>query len=893
MIEEAPFGFGTLEAGSAKLPVKRIEIHSKVSGVHAHVLLEQLYVNDRASLLEVTYVFPLPGLGAVSSYAFTVDGVTTRGTLHEREEARAIYDTAIAAGQAASTLEEDRPEVMTVRVGNLPPGSSAWVSIGMDLILPIADDRAVFRLPLLVGARYVPGSPLGGAASGDGIGLDTYDAPDASRVTPPRVTDPGIRVGVMIDAFGATDVLGTHALDVERKHDRLRIAITDTLPDGDIVLQFPLPATNSALFCPDPTGDRGTLVVTACTALPADDLPLEVAVLLDRSGSMDGEKMTLARRAASWIVEGLTPRDRVLPLAFDHEIEAPLGNQLVQAFASQRRRAIEWFERVEARGGTVIGAPLQLAAAAFERRGHQGRRAIVLITDGQVANEDQLVAIAARADVQLLAVAIGPAANQGLCMRLARATGGGCEAAPQDAQLGGALDRLVRRLLAPVLEELDISLEGATIEPNTRTPAKSARAIAGVPAVLAVRTIGTPTSVMLRAIDPKGAPVRKPLPVETIDLPSLQRVWARSRLRDLEDRVASSVFPNGFPIEDELIETSLAYGVLCRYTAFVAVDNTVRDRGLPREKLVQPVIATERSAGGDAQMQTRSGTLRGKPSYLSPEQVTGHPAGLATDVFALAVILQELAMRERVFAGDSEMAILVNILQTPAPKLPLAYAALQPLFDRALAKEPANRFADARELAEAFARLPADRTGLAELAQQHYQPPSIPGPVKARSRAWWVTKKLSEGYDDIVYAATYAGPLADPWPDAIVRVKGEYAVAALPDPLAVMHPNIAAVYGVLRVPDRAQVIEYVRGVDLSRLRKTALTLGQLTAIAQDITAAVAAIHAHGVAYRDLQPTKFVLSTAGRCILVAHAPAPVGTPLPVLPIALRGLGALIP
>ena len=898
-MEEAPFGFGELEAGSAKLPVKRIEIHAKVSGVHAHVLLEQTYVNDRASLLEVTYVFPLPGLGAVSSYAFTIDGVTTRGTLHEREEARAIYDQAIAAGQTASTLEEDRPEVMTVRVGNLPPGSTAWVSIGMDLILPIADDCAVLRLPLLVGARYVPGAPLGGLASGDGTGLDTYEAPDASRVTPPTVDDPGIRVGVMIDAFGATDVIGTHPLAVERRRDRLHIEIADTLPDSDIVLQFPLAATDSALFCPDPTGDRGTLVVTACTALAPEELPLEVAVLLDRSGSMEGEKMTLARRAASWIVEGLTPRDRLLPIAFDHEVTAPLGNQLVQAFATQRRRATEWFGQVEAHGGTVIAAPLQLAAAAFDRGPvRDARRAIVLITDGQVANEDQLVAIAARSDVQILAVAIGPAANQGLCMRLARATGGGCEAAAQDAQLGAALDRVVRRLLAPVLEELDLTLEGAVIEPNTRTPVRPPRAIAGVPAVLAARTIGTPTTVVLHAIDPKGAPVRKTLPVETIDLPSLQRVWARSRLRDLEDRVASSVFPSGFPIEDELIATSLAYGVLCRYTAFAAVDPTVRDRALPRETLVQPVIAAERPAV-DSKMMTRSGTVRGKLAYLSPEQVTAHPIGPASDVFTLAVIIQELAMLQRLFTGESDMENLVKILREPAPQVPLAYAPLQPILDRALAKDPAQRFADASGLAEAFARFPADRTGLAELAQQQYQAPSIPGPVKARSRAWWVTKKLSDGYDGTCYEATYAGPLVEPWPDAIVRVKAEYASEPLADPLAVSHPNIARIYGVLQVPDRAQVIEYVRGVDLMRLLHRLrsdhrpLTLGQVVAIAQDLTAALAAIHERGVAHRNLQPTKFVLSTAGRCILVAHAAAPSGTPLPVLPIPLRGIGALIP
>jgi Ca-activated chloride channel family protein len=926
--EEPGFSFGELEASGASLPVRRIDIHARVSGVHAHVSLEQHYVNDRDAALEVIYIFPLPALGAVSSYTFTVDGVATRGTLRERDEARAIYDQAIAEGKSASTLEEDRPEVMTVRVGNLAPGSRASVRIGLDLVLPIADDCAVLRLPLLVGARYVPGEALGGAPSGDGTALDTHDVPDASRVTPPlAVDDPGTRVGVLIEAFDAKDVLATHPLDIDRRADRLQIRIADVVPDGDVVLQFPLTARDSALFVPDPTGDRGTLVVTSCSVLPPSTPPLDVVVLLDRSGSMDGDKIALARRAAAAIVEGLTPRDRVMVIAFDHDIEAPLGNELVPATASQRRRACEQLERVEARGGTELAQPLQLATHAFRlatdpgggpgegliekllHRRPQRRRAIVLVTDGQVANEDQLVGIAARGHVDILAVAIGAAANQGLCQRLATTTGGGYEAAASEALLAGALDRTLRRLLAPALDELEIAIDGARFAPRSRAPGKPPRAIPGVPATIAARVISTtgawtdasrPRTVELHAVDPQGNAVRRTLPIEVVDLPSLRRVWARLRIRDLEDQIAATAFPACLQLEDELVATSLEHGVLCRYTAFVAVDKRVIDRRRPRERVVQPVIAKQRELSSGRATKTQAGTVRGKMSHLSPEQCRGLPIHATSDVFSLGVIIHELASLARLFRGESDFDTLKKIIDCEVPPLPPAYAALDSILGRALAKKPADRFRDAGEFAAALAALPATRDGLAELAMKHARRRAVSGPIAARSRALWVTECISRGHLHTTYAAVYAGPLDGAFPDAIVRVGhiDRYSDGELQDPLAIDHPNVARVLGVLAVAERVHVIEWVPGIDLLALMralheaKTPLSLGQVVAVAQDLAAGLAAIHARGTIAREVAPFGCVLSTSGRAVLVDLPSAIPGTPLPVLPLPLRGLGKFL-
>lgn len=904
MEEEAPFGFGTLESKGWRWPLQRVDLHVRLAGVHAHVLLEQHFRNPFDHEVEVTYVFPTPALGAVSSYLFAIDGEVTRGVLLERAEARAVYDAALAAGQAASTLEEDRPEVMTVRVGNLGPGSVAKVRIGLDLLLPILDDCAVLRLPLLVGARYVPGAPLGEAAAGLGTSGDTWDAPDASRVTPPiAAEDPGVRVGVLVEASGVTDVIATHPLvRFEQGEHRLRLGLAGLVPDGDVVLRFPLLAREQALFVPDPEGGEGTLVVTTCSRLEDASPPIDVVVVLDRSGSMEGGKLTVARRAAAEIVNSLTPRDRLLVMSFDHELELPLGTSLIHATASRRRCAGEYFRQVSARGGTELAPPLQIAVQALGEAGAKGapssarRRVIVLVTDGQVGNEDQLVALVRGAHAEILAVAIGAAANQGLCQRLASVSGGGYEAAESPEQLGAALDRIVRRLLAPALEELELVVEGATVVNPSRAPQVPARAIPGGPAVTAARVRGTPTSVALRARDQRGKRVVQALVVEQVDTPSLARVWARLRLRDLEDECASLPFPTCVEREDELVATSLRFGVLSRFTAFVAVDPrrpATPPSSRPRA-LVQPVAA-ERSFGPSSS-RTQAGAVRGKCAYFAPEQCRGLPLAQAVDVFSLSVVLYELVALRRLFRAEGDFESMRAILACKVPPMAPALASFEKILRRALVVDPGAR-PSAAELASAFAALPSERSELRVLAAAHAPRRAHPGPVAARSRGWWITERLSFGTRGVTFAATYAGPLTDPLPDAIVRLRlaDEERTG---DPLPVQHPNIARVLGVAAAPQRVHVIESIAGSELRPIMRACagergpLSLGALAAICADAAAAVAAVHARGGLLATIDPQSFILSTAGSCVLVDHALAPPGTALPGLPVPVRGLGRFL-
>src|ERR1700683_3836734 len=135
--------------------------------------------------LEATYIFPLPDRAAVTALRMECAGHVVEGGLKERSQAREDYDRAIAAGQRAAIAEEDRPDVFTMRVGNIVPGERVKVGLTLAQPLPYEDGEVTFRFPLVVAPRYIPGSPLGDVQAGSGVAADTDAVPDASRISPP------------------------------------------------------------------------------------------------------------------------------------------------------------------------------------------------------------------------------------------------------------------------------------------------------------------------------------------------------------------------------------------------------------------------------------------------------------------------------------------------------------------------------------------------------------------------------------------------------------------------------------------------------------------------------------------------------------------------------------
>lgn len=595
-------GLGALSTDRGNLPLDRLDVRAEITGLTSRVELTQEFVNVFDVPLEATYVFPLPDRGAVTRMRMTADGRVVEAELREREAARQAYDDAIASGRRASIAEEERPDVFTMRVGNILPGER--VSIALTLVSPLAyeDGEATFRFPLVVAPRYIPGRALADVAVGDGHADDTDAVPDASRISPP-VLLPGfphpvplaIEVGIDPAGLTLTEVRSSlHA--VSTANGRIRVHPGERA-NRDFVLRLRYGAddvTDSLVLVPDAQGDEGTYQLTVLPPVSsASPRPRDVVLVLDRSGSMGGWKMVTARRAAARIVDTLTAGDRFAVLTFDDEIDCPTGlpDGLVEATDRNRYRAVEHLARVDARGGTELLAPLQRALGYLRgaRNGEARDAVVVLVTDGQVGNEDQLLRELSEdlQRVRIHTVGIDQAVNAGFLHRIADVGGGHCELVESEARLDEAMDAIHRRIGAPLAYSVALRPEGLATVDDTASPARIPDLFPGVPLVVSGRYRGSANgSIALRGRTPDGADWSVTVTGQRREAPAVTAQWARAHLRDLEDRYATTATQD---LEKRIIDTSLRFGVLCRFTAFVAVDSRVVADGSVQHRVMQPV----------------------------------------------------------------------------------------------------------------------------------------------------------------------------------------------------------------------------------------------------------------------------------------------------------------
>ncbi|MFP5370404.1 MAG: serine/threonine protein kinase [Actinomycetes bacterium] len=133
----------------------------------------------------------------------------------------------------------------------------------------------------------------------------------------------------------------------------------------------------------------------------------------------------------------------------------------------------------------------------------------------------------------------------------------------------------------------------------------------------------------------------------------------------------------------------------------------------------------------DAAPLTRTGMVVGTAQYLSPEQAQGMEVTAASDVYSLGVVGYECLSGERPFDGASQVAIALAHINRPPPPLPADVPpAVRPLIERALAKDPADRFPDGAAFAEAIRRV-ASGGALAAFAGPATAGPAIAGPATA------------------------------------------------------------------------------------------------------------------------------------------------------------------
>ena len=140
-------------------PLLDTDVEIRVTGMVVRAVVRQHFTNPSAEWAEGVYVFPLPEDAAVDRLRMTVGDRVLEGVVRERAAARAAYAQARQEGRRATMVEQERPNIFTTSVANIPPGAAVGIEIEYQQAVRYESGRFALRFPMVVGPRYIPGAP--------------------------------------------------------------------------------------------------------------------------------------------------------------------------------------------------------------------------------------------------------------------------------------------------------------------------------------------------------------------------------------------------------------------------------------------------------------------------------------------------------------------------------------------------------------------------------------------------------------------------------------------------------------------------------------------------------------------------------------------------------------
>ena len=559
-----------------RLPLKDTRVDVAITGVIADVTVKQIYENHGARPIHARYVFPASTRAAVYGMTMTIGDVRIVAKIRAREQATREFETAKAEGKSASLLEQSRPNVFTMKVANVLPGDTIAVELKYTELLVPTDGVYEFVYPTVVGPRYSE-KRESQASPGD----EFLRTPYTRQGEAPRSAfhlSGTVSTGVPIQELASS----SHQVMVRSlDQGRAEVTLLDSEQwsgNRDFTLRYRLAGQtiSSGLMLYQGRDESFFLLMAEPPQnVTADEIPVrEYVFVVDVSGSMNGFPLDTAKKLMGDLVNVLRPSDTFNIVVFADGFET-FSQVSVPATRPNLTRALRFLGRKDGGGGTRLQAALERAVAI--PRQPAVSRSIVLLTDGYIEAEaevfdyvrDQLD------DANFFAFGIGSSVNRFLIEGVARAGLGEPFIVTDPSEASEAAERLRRYIDSPVLAGIDVQFLGFDaydVEPN-RIP----DLFASRPVVVFGKWRGSASgSIEISGKTGRG-PYQTSIPVAASDSSArhsaLRHLWARTRIAELSD------FGPAAPDQDRVSEITtlgLAYGLLTRYTSFVAVQEIVR-----------------------------------------------------------------------------------------------------------------------------------------------------------------------------------------------------------------------------------------------------------------------------------------------------------------------------
>jgi Ca-activated chloride channel family protein len=530
--------------------------------------VEQEFLNEREWEVEGTYVFPLPEGAAVSEFTMWVDGTPVEGEILPADEARAIYEDIVRRRRDPALLEYVGRSAVRARIFPIPPGGSRRIELEYSQVLPVENGLVRYAYPL--GTEKFSARPLEECS----IHVEIRSR-DAMRA----VYSPTHQDRVYIERDGDYQaIVGYEEMHILPEED---FELIYTVAQEDVGLNL--------LTYREPPEDGFFLLLVAPSIEAGEEqvIPRDVVLILDTSGSMEGEKIEQAKDALTYVLEHLNEEDRFNVIAFSTGLRQ-YAHRLRPA--SEAREAAGWVERLEAVGGTDINRALLEAlaqangsAASEVTLTTDSERPTVLIflTDGLptegVTEIDQIlsnVEAAAPDNVRLFPFGVGDDVNTVLLGTLAEQHRGATGYVRPHERIDEEVSSFYAKISTPILT--DIELDFGKILAEDTYPHPLPDLFAGTQLILTGRYRESDATRI--ALTGKVNGQRKEFVYEgafraTGGDAFIPRLWATRKIGHLLTQIRL----HGERQEwvDAVVSLSVRYGIITPYTSFLIEEEDV------------------------------------------------------------------------------------------------------------------------------------------------------------------------------------------------------------------------------------------------------------------------------------------------------------------------------
>lgn len=518
--------------------------------------IDQVFYNPNNWAVEGYYVFPIPIDAAVGEFVLWIDGEPVQGEVLDAEQARREYEGIVATLRDPALLEYADRGALRARVFPIPPQGERRIELEYTQVLTAENNLIHYEYPLNTEKFSV--EPLEDVS----ITINLGDGQPIRAVYSP-----------------------SHPISIHRENN-YQVLVgyeeQDVLPEEDFSLYYSLGESEAfhLLTYRDPfdldDADGFFLLLFAPGIKePERTVPKDILLVLDRSGSMDGEKFRQSQAAIQYMLENLNPEDRFNLIAFSTGVDV-FSHDLLPA--SKGEEAVQWLDRLRAEGSTDINRALLEGVSLVE---NERPTYLIFLTDGLptvgVVDSQQIIeniVDAAPQNLNIFAFGVGYDVDTYLLDTLVRNHHGSTTYVLPGEDLDEILSGFYNKIRTPVLTNLELDFGDAITYEIYPQPLPDLFVGSQV-VVLGRYQDGATTDIILRGLvdgemqifEYRNQIFSERNHEQSEAIVSLPRLWATRKIGYLLNQVRL----NGPDREtiDQIVRLSIRFGIVTPYTSYL------------------------------------------------------------------------------------------------------------------------------------------------------------------------------------------------------------------------------------------------------------------------------------------------------------------------------------